>query len=162
MNELKKMYLHSLHHDNNWPNLNAEMLELNDNTFEGAFLNTEAGVAFFNKMHTNITVSMTTNFYRAPFSMLFRKHSCLTSEVNRLVHIFTESGLLQHWVEAFVDRRYFKPIPPTYHRHMHLNQLLGIVQICLGLFGLAGGIFVLEMLSRRYHHLRLVMDYFTY
>lgn len=149
-----------------WATNEEEFAMLQDNTFEGAFLSTEAGVAYYNKMNRNKTVLSTVEqLFLVPFSIFFKKHSCLIASVNDQINDYTSSGLLQNWVSHFIDPRFLSKktdqqdvIP----KRLAINQLIGAFQLCILLYFLSTFIFFLEICASRIECLQYMLDFFTY
>lgn len=138
---------------------------LQDNTFEGAFLSTEAGVAYYNKMNRNKSVlSSVEQLFLVPFSIFFKKHSCLISSVNQQINDYTSSGLLQSWVSHYIDSRFLskKTDEDTSPKKLAINQLIGAFQLCIFVYGLSICIFLLEVIAPHIECVRLMLDFFTY
>lgn len=149
-----------------WSTMEEEFEHLLDSEFEGAFLGTEASVSYYNKMNPRKAVALTNQMYLVPFSMFFKKHSCLTAEVNSQINAYTSSGLLQNWINRFMDKKYFNYLQSNQrdreHTQLNLDQLWGAVQLCLGSFCMCICIFAMEIASIRYRWIKHVMDFFTY
>lgn len=149
-----------------WGTNEVEFSMLQDNTFDGAFLSTEAGIAYYNKMHKNKTVLSTVEqLFLVPFSIFFKKHSCLTAPVNEQINDYTSSGLLHNWVSHFIDPRYLSKKTDQQDaspKRLAVNQLIGAFQLCIFMYGFSIFIFFLEIISSHIECVRLMLDFFTY
>lgn len=149
-----------------WDTLEEEFAMLQDNSFEGAFLSTEASVAYYNKMNRNKTVpSSLQKLFLVPFSIFFKKHSCLTASVNEQINDYTSSGLLQTWVSQFIDPRFLSKKTDQQDaspNKLAINQLVGAFQLCIFVYGLSIFIFVLEIIAPHIECVRFMLDFFTY
>lgn len=138
---------------------------LQDNTFEGAFLSTEAGVAYYNKMNKNKTILTSEQLFLVPFSIFFKKHSCLIQSVNEQINDYTSSGLMHNWVSHFIDSRFLSKKTEQQDaspNKLAVNQLTGAFQLCIFVYFLSILIFFLEILAIRIKCVRFMLDFFTY
>lgn len=129
------------------------------NTFYGAFITTESFLAAYNKNHTNDTVQASPEvLFVVSLTILFKKHSCLTSEVNDQVQRYTSTGLLSRWVDSFVDLRHLRRKDEEVHRPLQLLQVEGIFRVCGYLLAASVVVFGLE---RQAYRVQWLGDFFA-
>lgn len=126
------------------------------NTFYGAFITTEAFLAYYNKMHKNQTVQASPEvLFGIALTILFKKHSCLTAEVNAQLEKYTSTGLLSRWVDLFVDRSHLRrKDEEKFHRPLELLQVEGIFRVCGYLLAVSVVVFGLELQAHRAQWIR--------
>lgn len=130
------------------------------NTFYGAFITTESFLAAYNKAHKNDTVQAAPEvLFVVSLTILFKKHSCLTPEVNDQIQRYTSTGLLSRWVDQFVDRSHLRrKDEEKLHRPLELLQVEGIFRVCFYLLAVSVVVFGLELQAYRAQWLR---DFFA-
>lgn len=129
------------------------------------FLSTEAVISYFNRYHKNETVRASRErLFLLPLCILFKKHSCLTENVNDQINIYKSSGLLQNWINKYLQARYLI-LKPDYHRMgnqpLDMAQLFGIFMLGFILLTLSCVVFFFEILSKHFKLVQSVLEFLT-
>ena len=136
-----------------------------DEDFQGAFLSNEPAISYFNinNFRSGRMILPSEVIFLVPFSMYFRKHSCLVASANRQINDYTSSGLLLNWVHKYVDEKFLsikkmglKKI--VEHRPLELDQLRGSLMLIF-LVDRACLLFIMEIMSPQYMLLKNILNF---
>ncbi|XP_037040009.1 uncharacterized protein LOC119077005 isoform X2 [Bradysia coprophila] len=144
-----------------------KFLKLMDNDFKGAYITTEASVAYYNKKH----VANNSYFVRStkdrvllmPMCIYFRKHSCLTDAFDEQIKLYTDSGLINNWVSQFSQKKYLQfqsTSNQRSHQKLKLSQFSGTFGLCFGMICVTILTFCFELLSQRFLVIRKFVELF--
>lgn len=97
----------------------------------------------------------------ASYSMFFRKKSILKNVFNQEMLEIAESGLKNYWISKYTDERKVRMHMRT-SSQLHIENIIGAVQISAIMCVICFIVFVLEMISVRYQRVRSLLDYLTY
>lgn len=164
--------------------LDEKFKKLLDTNFKGAYLTTEASVAYYNMKHiTNNKIVVRPTLDRVllmvnkgtfkgilisqkwfqPMCIYFRKHSCLTDAFDEQINIYTDSGLMDNWVSQFSQKKYVRFTSTENqrsHQKLQLLQLEGTFRLCLCMTCITIFIFFLELLSKKILIIRKLIEIF--
>lgn len=129
--------------------------------FKGALLSSEEHVAFSNKAGFPDKFFHHTEEVFFVFNLVIFMHrlSCLTEEINRYILNFGSNGLLNKWMEEFVDNSYLKEKIVILPKRLEFNQLLGSFEV-LGIgLTLSAITFVLEVFSNCFLRLKKAINW---
>lgn len=111
-------------------------------------------VAYYNKMsrgQLNEMVPVADQKIWVLMSTLYlRKHSCLVPLMDAYIEQFIAHGFVSKWVSDHSGPRRKKGFDDRDPQVLTLEQVLGLVYICMGLYALAILVFVTELLSVRF------------
>lgn len=149
-----------------WKSYQNEFEQLTQDTFEGAFFTSDLRIAYYNRKHRDkMVLSTIDTIYMLPVTIYFLKQSCLVEAVNREISSLTSSGLISYWVRFYMNPRFagLKFVQEANASDaLHLDQFYGILQICCGLYLVAIGVFLGELLAKRFGFLKFFLDILTY
>lgn len=92
---------------------------------------------------------------------LFRNKSMLTTVINNELQLLQETGLIEFWTKNYIDDRK----PKSKHRKptkLRMENIVAAFQICGIMYFVSFIVFILEVISVRYHRIKRILDYFTY
>lgn len=137
--------------------------KFHDGNDNGVILWSDLAVNYFNLINfPHRRLSFTKDrLYMMRMAAFFRNKSMLKGLFNEKFRQFFDSGLTQFWCKAYLDDRHIKSFqnPPPI---LHIENIIGILQICALIYLVSLIVFVLEMISVRYPRIRYIIDYFTY
>lgn len=127
-----------------------------DSNFNGAILTTDVGISYYNMRHfktTGVVSSTKDRMFLLPFCVFFRKQSCLTKPVTKLINRYTNSGLLEHWTSQYFQTNFVKVKVERFDdqqpQRLNMKQLLGGFIISSVLFMVAFVVFLFEIFSTK-------------
>ncbi|XP_053699480.1 uncharacterized protein LOC128746457 [Sabethes cyaneus] len=134
------------------------------NELRVAILATYDRVAYYNSRHYKraIVHVVKDTVLRQPICLYFPKKSCLAKVFDAEIENIQMSGLFDYWLHQYVSDRFITPTarysqpPPAMLTNEHL---LGCYQTLLVLLGMAGVVFLLELLSTRCFWLRRLLEF---
>ena len=138
-------------------------------TIRKATISSKTAVYYFNKenFRSGNIIYATEHLSLAAFMVLFRKQSCLTAPVNKIIGSFAQNGLIYHW-----EKRYLQPdlnspkVWAAYHNNgpvsFKLEKIIFIFQMVSMLQFVALLVFLLEILSIYCTKIRKIIDFLTY
>ncbi|CAO1393658.1 unnamed protein product [Diamesa hyperborea] len=137
--------------------------KLLDPNFKGTLLTSEDHTAYWNQLNHSkdffhILESRLTTFN---LCILFPKRTCLTPEVNNIILGLYANGLLNEIGSHFINKKYLiEPVTVPETNELDMNELAGGFQLlACGVF-LCIGIFLLELLSKRFVIARRILNLF--
>lgn len=142
---------------------NMEQLHnLTDENFDGAFMVISQIVDFFNVQHfPNIKILKTKQYVQLmPFSMFFRKHSCLLKPFNDQINLFSSSGLIAAWAKHY-EKSAFKS-DSMEPKALSIDQISGVITVCICLIAASLILFILELMSTSHEAVQFILDFFTF
>lgn len=117
---------------------------------------------YFNLLHfPNIQILKTKQYIQAmPFCMYFRKHSFLERPFNQQLNLYSSSGLIVQWAKNFRKQPFDSDrVEP---RPLLLDQITGVLAVCVCLTAASVVVFILELMSNCHDTIKRIMDFFTY
>lgn len=91
----------------------------------------------------------------------YPKNFHLVEAINEKIGILKAAGLVQLWMDKYIDKSYINIKPPAKGpREISINQILGGFEVVAFGLTLASLIFIVEMLSKRVEALRNILDFF--
>lgn len=92
---------------------------------------------------------------------LFRKKSALVNVFDKQLQTLRETGLIEFWIKNYIDERKMtsKQKEP---KPLRIDNILAAFQICGVLYLISFVVFILELISAKYRHIKQILDYFTY
>lgn len=95
-----------------------------------------------------------------PMSIMFRNQTCLKESVDHQILAFLGSGLIERWVEMFSETIDYFDENET--KKLKIDQIVGVIEICVIMYALCVLIFILELLTLKYEAIRKFIDFFTF
>lgn len=131
---------------------------LRNSTFNGVFVVAVDTMAAYNRKHRqNGTISMAKDrIFLLPVSIFFTRSSCLEPAFNDQLQKYISSGLFSSWTKQFIDHKYSKEIRKTSNEpeKLSVHQITGILIILFAVYGISILVFIIELLSVKYHLIR--------
>lgn len=131
-----------------------------DSNFQGVVLSSVDHVAYRNKI---VSPHQFYRYAKEIFATLnlciyMNRKSCLANEINNHILQFKSNGLMQSWVNKFVDQSYLVYHPSTEPKVMGIMTILGSIQILIAGYLISLTIFIVEMLSQKFKTLRDIFN----
>lgn len=134
-----------------------------NNEFDGVVFANEISQRYFNLMNpshnrlafTNGWITYTGSFYYPKETML---KDLFTEHLQR----FRENGLITHWTHQFTDVHSSKlpqKVPPM---KLRIENILIAFQIVAIMYLISFIVFILEIITVKFHRIRYAIDYLTY
>ncbi|XP_053699472.1 uncharacterized protein LOC128746450 [Sabethes cyaneus] len=133
---------------------------------DGVVMVTTEHIAFHNKHRLDKGFLRSTRDYvvSLPIVIYYPKRSFLVPEFNRVIGQVQTAGLMSYWVRQYGNYDFFpketrdqlRPVP------LNIEQLSGCYQVCAVLWMVCCGVFLLELWSRKWHRLRIVLDFLAH
>lgn len=143
----------------------SELQKVNDDSFNGVFMVIRDSIEYYNLQNirsgTRTVQYAKERIYSMPYSVFARKGSCLMHEVNREINGYTDSGLISKWSTTFT-RDYFSHKEKIIPKKFTMNQVSGIMLICICFYAISAFVLMLEMLSAKYRAIKIFIDFMTY
>lgn len=140
----------------------SELAKLQDDDFDGVFM-TQI-FEYYNYLHPNDRILQCKEIIRmVSYVIYLRKHSCLTKPMNRQIHMLSSSGLITAWNSNFKKHSAHKPQSSSQigPKRLSVDQVKGLMTICMISYAAGVVIFVLELLSSRNRSIKMILDYFS-
>lgn len=148
----------------------SELENLRSSSFDGVYMATTAAIAHYNMLHFRRGHILMTHDRTLvlPYSIFFRKHSCLTDVINVEISKYTSNGLISEWVARLTNEKLAKvymrseQLQQQAPETISMDQIRGIFVICAFFHLISGAVLVLEILTVKYEFLRVLMDFCTF
>lgn len=139
------------------------LLQLRNSSHDGVYMTYAQVIEYYNQQNFPQPEILKTkeSIQMLPFSIFFRKHSCITNTFNRQIEAGTSSGLISFWADR-LTKSHFKFNGKIKPKTLKFNQIKGILMICMCLYGFSIIIFFVELLSARHKRIKRFVDFFTY
>lgn len=136
-----------------------------DGSFDGIMMIGEEVVDYYNlKNFPNFKVLKTKeHINQVSYSIYFYKHSCLTREFNRQIHLYTSNGFVEVWTRGFTKtyRMNYKA-DGSARKAISFNQINGLIIVCAFMYLISFIIFAFELMSSKHDSIKRIMDFFTF
>lgn len=143
--------------------MTANLQTLYDSDIKGVVFSSDLSQKSFNLRNSpnrRLAFSKDRLFMYSPV-FFFRKKSILTTEFNEQIQTLRETGLIEFWTKNFIDDR--KPESKhTQPTKLKMKNILGAFQICGIMLLISVIVFLLEIISVKFQHIKHILDYFTY
>lgn len=141
----------------------SEFYRLQNSSFDGVYLASGQSIDYFNLKNFPRTKIFKTKerIKMLPYSIYFRKHSCLVREVNNQIDKYTSNGLISNWYRRFTKTYNYRNDPTT-PKKLAYDQISGIVTICVFMYAISCIVFVLELMTRNHERLKNIFDFLTW
>lgn len=143
----------------------AESFEaLRNSSFKGAFLAAKDVIVYYNRKHWKRgTISISKDrIFLLPISIYFKKNTCLSTAFNEQIHKYTNGGLINTWADIFISeysrRVKRRNLDLSAPEKLSLDQISGIIIICVVMYAFSGFVLGMEILSTKYKWIRVIFD----
>lgn len=135
---------------------------VSNENFDGALMSISQIVDYFNFLHfPKINILKTKQYVQSmPFCMYFRKHSYLLQPFNDHLNSMSSGGLIVIW-----QRKYVRSLQQNDQKEpqaVNLDQITGVIIVCICLFGTSLIVFIFELMSSSHGTIKSVLDFFTF
>lgn len=143
--------------------VSESLQSLYDNDINGVVLTSDISQKAFNLEnlpHRRLGFTKDRLFMYSPV-FLFRNKSMLTRVINKELQLLQETGLIEFWTKNYIDDRK----PKSKQRQpskLRMENIVAAFQICGIMYFISFIVFILEIISVRYHRIKRILDYFTY
>lgn len=147
------------------PNERDEIFEtLRDPNSRKVFVTTKFQIAYLNSINyqQGIYLSVRENYFMIPLAIYTQKASYLTPKLTTEMSEYLAVGIVTHWIDKFVDRRFEKVRLTQTPMKLRFDHISGCLYMCLMFLFISSLVFLLEVFSQFNRRLRRVLDYLTY
>lgn len=98
-----------------------------------------------------------------PYSIYLRRQSCLTHPINLQIALLSSNGLIANWDSKYRANNFLKSKSNDNRepKRLVIDQISGVIIICMVLYAIGVIIFILELMSTRHETIKIVMDFFA-
>ncbi|XP_031623062.1 uncharacterized protein LOC116340616 [Contarinia nasturtii] len=160
---IKNVFRHDRIQISNQTELTVNLRALSNGDIVGVVLATDLAQKRFNlKNYPSRRLAFTKDrLYMYSPVFLFRKKSALRKVFNKQLLALREAGLIEFWTKHFIDHRKLKDKrkPPS---KLRIENLYSVFHICGIIYAISVMVFILEIFSAKYQHIKRILDYLTY
>lgn len=96
-----------------------------------------------------------------PVCAYFRKHSCLIKPFDDQIRTMKWNGMLAFWIRhykvpTFYDNNNMEP------KKLSFDQISGVLNVCMYLFGVSTILFIFELLSMKCKRIKMFLDFLSF
>lgn len=127
--------------------------QLNNPYNKHAYLRNKIYIDYFNFInfkHGHYYPSTTDDIFLLPITIFVRKSSYFRKALNEEIEIYMASGLINHWIEVFAEKKNANLIKRNNEpKKLTVDELLGGFEICLIFLGISLVVFLFEIIIYR-------------
>lgn len=124
--------------------------QLNNPYNKHAYLRNKIYIDYFNFInfkHGHFYPSTTDDIFLLPITIFVRKSSYFRNAINEEIEIYMASGLINHWVKVFAEKKNANLIKSNSEpKKLTMDELLGGFEICLMFYGISFVVFLIEII----------------
>lgn len=148
----------------------SELENLRSSSFQGVYMSTSAAISEYNmrNFRKGHILMADDKVLLLPYSIFFRKHSCLVNAINWEINKYTSNGLISRWTSDLTHEKQIKEVIRNEQLQMQtpkkisLQQIRGVFIICALMYLISGVVFVMELLTVKFEFIRVLFDFCTF
>lgn len=139
--------------------------QLHSDDFDGVFMTSTQIFDYYNFLHKKTRILRTKETIQMiAYSIFTAKQSCLTKPLNHQIAKLTSNGLITVWNNGFrkntARKNQFNDSGEP--KRLAIDQINGLITICMVLYTICVIIFILELMSARHESIKIIMDFFSF